>query len=251
VLLVHGWGGRAGQMAAFAPALLEAGCSVVTFDAPAHGASSGRLASVPLFADAVATVAQRVRAQAAIAHSMGAAGTALALLQGLSLRAAVFVGPPRNPASFFQRFCEVLELRPALQDAVRRRLEERFGIALSRFDIPHLAGDVATPLLVIHDRSDAEVAWEDGAAIAEAWPGARLVTTEGLGHRRVLRDGAVVAGAAEFVVDRLPRCACGTVASYWDGAEWRCAGCFISAELWDRSARHHHVALERGWRPYV
>src|SRR6266446_3807256 len=39
VLLVHGWGGRAGQMAAFAPPLLDAGLSAVAFDGPAHGHS--------------------------------------------------------------------------------------------------------------------------------------------------------------------------------------------------------------------
>src|SRR6266705_3047089 len=34
VLLVHGWGGRAGQMAAFAPPLLEAGLSARALDRP-------------------------------------------------------------------------------------------------------------------------------------------------------------------------------------------------------------------------
>ena len=49
------------------------------------------------------------------------------------------------------------------------------------------------------DRDDDEVAWTDGAAIAEAWPGARLVTTTGLGHRRILRDAQVVSQAVSFV----------------------------------------------------
>ena len=39
----------------------------------------------------------------------------------------------------------------------------------------------------------------DGAAIANAWPGARLVTTTGLGHRRILRDEHVVSQAVAFV----------------------------------------------------
>ena len=55
------------------------------------------------------------------------------------------------------------------------------------------------PLLVFHDRDDAEVPWSDGAAIAGAWPGARLVTTAGLGHRRILRDERVVSQAVAFV----------------------------------------------------
>jgi len=43
VLLVHGWGGRGTQLGAFVEPLVARGFSVVTFDAPGHGASgSGR-----------------------------------------------------------------------------------------------------------------------------------------------------------------------------------------------------------------
>jgi hypothetical protein len=63
-----------------------------------------------------------------------------------------------------------------------------------------VAARVATPpLLLVHDRQDAETGWSDSAAIARAWPRSRLVTTGGLGHRRLLRAPAVVAEAAGFV----------------------------------------------------
>ncbi len=55
------------------------------------------------------------------------------------------------------------------------------------------------PTLVIHDRHDREVRWEDGAAIAGAWPQAQLLTTEGLGHRRILQDASVIARIAGFI----------------------------------------------------
>jgi pimeloyl-ACP methyl ester carboxylesterase len=237
VLLVHGWGGRGGQMSAFAPALVEAGFSAVAFDGPGHGASAGRLASVPLFAEAVAAVASRVGARAAVAHSMGAAGTGMALLAGLPLEAAVFVGPPRSPSPFFQQFCSALGLRPGLRDAVRRRLERRFGMPLAAFDMPRLAGAQTTPLLVIHDRGDGEVPWSDGEAIARSWRGAVLETTEGLGHRRILRDPGVVARAASFVAERVGRCSCGRPASAQPAALGLCARCALERELFDPSSR--------------
>jgi hypothetical protein len=43
------------------------------------------------------------------------------------------------------------------------------------------------------------VPWKQGAAFAEHWRGARLVTTEGLGHRRILADDAVIRAAVQFV----------------------------------------------------
>jgi hypothetical protein len=71
---------------------------------------------------------------------------------------------------------------------------------MSSFAVPAVAGQVATPpLLLVHDRQDSETGWSDSAAIARAWPAARLVTTAGLGHRRILRDPAVVAEVAGFV----------------------------------------------------
>jgi hypothetical protein len=71
---------------------------------------------------------------------------------------------------------------------------------MSAFSVPAVAGQIATPpLLLVHDRLDSETGWSDSAAIARVWPVARLVTTSGLGHRRILRDPAVVAEAAGFV----------------------------------------------------
>ena len=36
----------------------------------------------------------------------------------------------------------------------------------------------------------------------QAWPGARMVTTRGLGHHRLVRDPQVIAEAVRFLADR-------------------------------------------------
>ena len=59
------------------------------------------------------------------------------------------------------------------------------------------------PLLIVHDKHDETVAWDDGLAIAAAWPESRLVTTERLGHRGVTQDDAVVRQVVRFVTDDL------------------------------------------------
>jgi pimeloyl-ACP methyl ester carboxylesterase len=59
--------------------------------------------------------------------------------------------------------------------------------------------DAMPPTLVVHDRNDREVGFDQGQAIAEAWPRARLLATEGLGHRRLLRDPAVIGAVTAFV----------------------------------------------------
>jgi predicted alpha/beta hydrolase family esterase len=235
VLLVHGWGGRADQLAPFVEPLVAAGCAAVTFDAPAHGASTGRLTSGVGFAEAIAAVANEVGARAAVAHSLGAAGLAWALAGGLRLDAAVLVAPPRGPVEFFRRFCDALALRPAVREATRARLQRRLGVALEDFDLARRVA-ASTPLLVFHDREDREVPWSHGADIARAWPDAALVTTRGLGHRRILRDRAVAERAVAFVVDRLARCGCGRPVSGGRGAS-TCSQCALERELYDVPAR--------------
>jgi pimeloyl-ACP methyl ester carboxylesterase len=237
ILLVHGWGGRSEQMARFVPPLVSAGCSVVAFDAPAHGRSSGAIASVPHFADALAEVATRVDARGAVGHSIGAAGLGWALGGGLRLDAAVLVGPPRSPAAFFQRFCDALALTPSVGRAARARLERRFGAPLEAFDLPARVGRSATPFLVLHDRDDREVPWTDGAAIARAHRGGSLLRTEGLGHRRILADPEVVAAAAAFLRSHLARCGCGRLAVADASSALRCAGCALERELFERYER--------------
>jgi pimeloyl-ACP methyl ester carboxylesterase len=241
VLLVHGWGGRAGQLVALARALADAGCAALAFDAPAHGASSGRLASVPAFADAIATVAAATGTRAAVAHSFGGTALALALARGLPLDAAVLVATPRDPAAYFARFCDALAFSTPLRAAFRARLERRVGISMDALDVPRLAAAARAPLLVVHDRQDAEVPFADGAAVADGWPGARLLATDGLGHRRILRDAGVAGAIVRFVVDRLPRCGCGRLALD-GGREPRCAGCAVAEDLWDRGRRRAAVA---------
>ena len=77
------------------------------------------------------------------------------------------------------------------------------GVPWSALDVRSYAPDMRTPLLVVHDRDDAEVPWQDGAIVARGWPGAVLSTTGGLGHRRILRDPRVVSAATAFLAEHV------------------------------------------------
>lgn len=205
VILVHGWEGRGSQLASFVEPLVAAGRTVITFDAPGHGTSGGNRSSLPHFAWALRSVASAVAdnaPDAIIAHSLGCAATTLALREGLAARRAVFISPPLDPADYTNRFGDILGLEAKIVAGMRMRIEERFLRKWSDYSLAETARTMTTPLLVIHDRDDRDTLWSEGAALAEAWPGARIMTTEGLGHRRILREPAVVDAAAGFVAER-------------------------------------------------
>jgi pimeloyl-ACP methyl ester carboxylesterase len=206
VYLVHGWGGWRGQLDAFAAPLAEAGHRVVAFDALGHGdadpgpAGPGRSTALELADSLAAVVAAHGPAAAVVAHSLGATATAYAMGEGLAVGRAVFVAPMADPLPYTGTFARRLGFGERTRGRMVRRIERRVGMPLSAFRVPDLARTGATPpLLLVHDRQDAETGWSDSDAIARAWPGARLVTTTGLGHRRILRDPAVVAEVAGFV----------------------------------------------------
>jgi len=201
IALVHGWGGRGGRLAApFVAPLVASGFSVVTFDAPGHGASDGRLSSMPQFARALGAVAAEAGSlYGIVAHSMGGSATTLAMSGGLQVERAVFLAPAADPARFAQDFAKLLAVGPAALEAMRQRSEARLRVRWSDLNVPRLAASLRAPLLVVHDREDVTVPYDEGAAIAAAWPGAKLVTTTGLGHRDIVRDPAVVARAVAFL----------------------------------------------------
>jgi pimeloyl-ACP methyl ester carboxylesterase len=203
VLLVHGWGGRGAQLGALVEPLVTRGFSVVTFDAPGHGAADAGEVTIPEMVAAIRQVAAASGPLAGlIAHSMGAACAALAFYEGLEVGAAVFVGPAADLVDPASRFTETLGFSRLVGEAMRQRIERRVGRPWSAFDVAALAPALRAPLLVVHDRGDAEVPWQHGLVIARAWPGAELLLTDGLGHRRILRDPDVLAAAVAFVAAR-------------------------------------------------
>lgn len=200
VLLVHGWEGRGAQLGAFVDPLLEAGYQVVAFDARAHGVSPGSQATLLDFAQDIEAVAAQVGPlHGVIAHSFGCAGATLALSRGLVVRAAVFIAPPVRLADGAQAFGDALGLTPEVRATMQAIIERRVGITWDEVDGARLARERDTPLLVLHDREDREVPWAAGAELAHAWPRATLLSTSGLGHRRILRDPGVVSAAVQVI----------------------------------------------------
>lgn len=200
VLLVHGWGSRASRFSTIGPALVDAGFRVVAHDAPAHGVSSGTEAALPLFAEALRTVGAHFGpAEAVVGHSLGGASAVLALRDGLAAKRAVLISAPSNIEVFSHRFAGFFGLPPRVRDLMQGNLERRFQMKWAEVHSDRLAQSLTQPALIVHDHDDSDVPPADARAIANAWPGARLVLTQGLGHRGVLRSSEVVHYLLEFL----------------------------------------------------
>ncbi len=201
VAVLHGWGGRATQFHAFVAPLVAAGYQVIGIDAPAHGASAGRQASVLHFAHALERLLRNEgHVDALIAHSLGGPAAIYALATArLDVDRVALIAPAIDVAAYARQVARLLGLDDGLRDAMQLRMETRFGIQWRELHGAARAAQLRQPALIVHDRGDREVPSAAGVAIAEAWPGAQLQLTDGLGHNRILRDAAVVERVIEFV----------------------------------------------------
>jgi pimeloyl-ACP methyl ester carboxylesterase len=200
-LLVHGWGGHAAQMLTLADAAAARGLRPVLIDMPAHGASRGSMSALPQFARAIEYVTARLQQQgfelrALVAHSLGASAAAFAMARGLAVQRLVLLAPPASPPEYTRLFAQVFGLSESTRAAMQKRIEARQGLPMPLFEPDALGHRIGVPTLIVHDRGDSVNRFADGQAYAHAIRDARFVATEGLGHRKMLKDAQVLAEVA-------------------------------------------------------
>jgi pimeloyl-ACP methyl ester carboxylesterase len=204
VLLVHGWQSRA---AAFAPLVRElraAGRTIVAFDAPAHGESSGLQTDVRDYAAIIAELArQHDGFEAIVAHSFGTPGAALAIRSGVRVGRLVTINGAADFEYLLQSFARKLGLRDSSVLAIRRLTERRLfpGTADIWTTLSATAPlPVEVPWLVIHDDADTMIGLDQAHALLAAHHASTtLVVTHGLGHNRPLRDESVLDRISAFM----------------------------------------------------
>ena len=85
---------------------------------------------------------------------------------------------------------------------MQRRIEAREGILMRQFEPPAVGPRITLPTLVVHDRGDRINRFADGEAYRDHIPGATLLATEGLGHRKILQQPDVLQSVVDFVASQ-------------------------------------------------
>lgn len=206
-VLLHGWGGRGTQWHSWIEPLRRSGYEVIVMDAPGHGRSSSPAgtheASIRDFYQALLDLSVHVSgamghraAQAfdvVIAHSLGASATALTLRRDvLSPRKVVLMGTPYSPEPYARALQDALGFGDVVFDRFRKRLESRTGLRIEDLSLEDWAPQMKVPAVFVHDRQDQDAPIEPIKQVQAAWPGARWIESEGLGHLKILRDAQII-----------------------------------------------------------
>ncbi|TDC74340.1 alpha/beta fold hydrolase [Streptomyces hainanensis] len=205
VLLTHGWLSRASRLTPLAEALLEAGYSPVTYDAPGCGESEGRETSILEYRELARLLhAEHGRFAAAVGHSVGGLSLFFALRDEVKADRLVSVAAPAEFDYLIDSFCASLGLSDRFKPRLRRGVERQVFPGESdiwrRFSATHRPGELTMPMLLVHDSGDDMIDIGQSRLVVDAYPGqARLMVTRGLGHRRIVSDPDVVRAVVDFV----------------------------------------------------
>lgn len=200
VLFAHGWSSHGTRIAPWVAPLQAAGYALVAFDQAAHGRSDGERTTLPDFACHLLAVGRHFGpAEAVVGHSLGGAAAAVALANGLQARRAVLIAPPADPLMAVDRFARTVGLARHLARRMFALFEQRMRFSVRELQAQHVAPRIGRPALIVHDLEDREVPWSEGERYARYWPQARLVSTCGLGHNRIVDDSSTIATVLRFL----------------------------------------------------
>jgi pimeloyl-ACP methyl ester carboxylesterase len=203
VLLVHGWNGRAAQLAPLASGLAAQGLRCVAIEVSGHGSSPGRRTTWAWFMRDLAALVQSLGepVHTIVGHSAGGlAAMASRRLHGVHAARYVCICAPSHPFPPIRMLRARLDPPEAVVDSYRASIARQFGTPWSTLEAGDAWHGIGRGLLLFYDRADRFVDHAEGDRILAWCPGATLEKTASHGHTRVLGTPELQAAVSRFVL---------------------------------------------------
>ena len=202
ILLVHGWSGRGTQLVKFADAFVDKGYATISFDAPAHGKSSGNSTIMTEFIASIIEIDNKFGPfEAAVGHSLGGMALLNAIKKGLKINRLTIIGSGDKVKDILDDFVSKLELKPEFSSHLQQHFEKKYNEPMENYSAHSAAKIVEIPVLVIHDENDYEVPVETSINIHDNLKNGELLITQHLGHRKILGNPFVIEKTIEFITN--------------------------------------------------
>lgn len=202
VILVHGWSGRAAQMAPLAKRIASAGFRAVAFDVEGHGDSPGNQTHWRYFLRDIPALANSLGAApfALVGHSAGAL-TMMAARHAGHIRAEryVCICAPSHPFPPINVIEKKLAPRRAIIERYKAFIAGQFGTTWAELEPGRVYHGLGSDTLLFYDTTDRFVNHTEGDKIAAIAGSARLIKTDRYSHVGILTAPELHDAVAEFL----------------------------------------------------
>ena len=192
VLLVHGWESNSTHLRIIVDCLVKKGYSVVSFDACAHGRSSGSNADLNDFIDGIASLSKKFSSiRLSIGYSFGGISLLNAIRRGVTFEKVGIISSPSSFYGIFEKLAAQLKLTKSVRAHLSQVILKRYGIKNENWDeysTYDFASKMNIPLVAIHDEHDTYVLSIESKILTTLWPDSKLMLTDRLGHRGILKN---------------------------------------------------------------
>lgn len=203
ILIVHGFESSAKNFERYVMPFVKKGYEVMAFDAPAHGKSGGKRINLPLYIQTITKVGELYGPiDGFITHSFGGLATSHyleSIPHNENIR-MVLIAPATETTSAIDSFFNFLKLSTDIRKEFDELIFEKGGVWPDHYSIRRTMKHIDAKVLWFHDQDDDMTPLEDALNVAnDNHPNLEFVTTQGLGHRRIYRDNAVMKRIFEFL----------------------------------------------------
>jgi len=196
IVVSHGWGDSSHAFQQMILSLTQQGYTVAAIDHIGHGKSSGTNSHLLSFVETLEILIEhfneeRILVTGIIAHSMGAIATLNLPMYILENKNIILISSPIN---FFELMFEKVEqvgISRKLLTTVLESISHQYGKTWYQLTTESNRDKLALDITFIHDSQDRYAPIADVINFLEQEK-TLLITTEGLGHRKILGDTKVI-----------------------------------------------------------
>ena len=202
VLFVHGWNGRSSQFYRIIELLSDEGYDITAIDLPGHGRSTRSTTTLPEITDLISEVTKsRGPYYGIVCHSFGGVAALNAVRLGATFEKLVLISPGMYETKpMFKTFVGLFGLdEEYYADRLFGLAESLYGTSPGEFGLDRFSNEIETETLIVHCEDDKEAMKEIALNLHSDMKNSVLHLTEGLGHRRILRDEKVAEKVMNFL----------------------------------------------------
>ena len=173
--------------------------NIIALDAPAHGRSGGKQFNAILYAEFINVVAQKFQPEVLIGHSVGGMASVFSMHnhQLPSIKKMVLLGAPAHFTGVFSRYKTMMGYNNRISNGLDSIVLERFGKPVDYFSAANFTKSINVQGLIIHDKKDRIIPYEDAQLFENRFKNSELITTTGFGHS--LKDASLTPKIIEYI----------------------------------------------------